>query len=804
MARIRTLIFDDTARLCTMLHAQDGVLLCPDNHCAQLARSAAAGAQALTFQQVWTRLDEQYCGSVRALNKAALSAWLAPHIDDIPALRHVTGSSAVSQLATHLMEIDLAGPHLYQPQGEIEAAMQELRQRLAQADLATSPGYSHLLADQAHDLDLGSVQVHVQGTRLDPAQWSLLRGLSSRHEVTVYALDPLMRGDYDTHTQDMRTGHLSSTLDADDLYADAQASYIIAHNESDSAAQEARRLIQEGHTHEQLLIVVPNVAAWGAHMQAAAERYCLPLYMHQGVRARDTAITSLMLALAQKPTGPQREQLLSHYSSVGITRSQIQALSENGAARIRDIYELGHTLHERSVHAQHAPSKLTEAWLQSLHQTLSWLPEGCDPVHVLEGVSAAGVLVGDPAGIELVSYEQAPDRCVHTALYCGLSADAWPSHETSPFAGAQADERLPHLRAPAHLDTLAKALTCTQQQIYIRSAHSSNGEPASPSLMWLRLQKKLPAQPRVDTDLSYTSDRHVLRARARRQESGHPLIDEALSRMHRDTLPSGHLQGRHTRYSVTELELFLSCPYGWFVKHVLRPSSQHTDPAAARGQWLHELCAGVFAPDVLPTARIDRLHVLWEEAEQRRQELLSGAQDTVYLQRMRNMIERYGPQDWPWKEHHVEVDLEGAILPAVPHATICGRADRVDSAGPGLLVIDYKNRRSLQRPADSKTVTSLQDTLYPLLAQHQFSQPAAGMLYVSIYHQDHAGLLAQRIAGLDNGKVSFDLLPTLTERAQDAATDAILRIEAGDVTQIGTGCSAWCPHRMLSQTGQGR
>lgn len=219
-------------------------------------------------------------------------------------------------------------------------------------------------------------------------------------------------------------------------------------------------------------------------------------------------------------------------------------------------------------------------------------------------------------------------------------------------------------------------------------------------------------------------------------------------------------------YSVTELESFLRCPLGWFVRYRISPR-RPLAPEAEEGLMLHRSLEEAFGgnPEVL-----EELPPEWQE-------------------RMAQIFLRYG-EEWPAEERFLEVPLEMTVPVDDGEITLRGRADCIDFLEGGLLLLDWK--RGSPRIEDS-----LQAALYPLMAAERFEKEPLGFLFVSLQKGEHHGLLAREIAGINapRGWKSF------SQKATAKALGAIQSIEAGEWKQRGSRCPDWCPHYLLSRTG---
>lgn len=487
------------------------------------------------------------------------------------------------------------------------------------------------------------------------------------------------------------------------------------------------------------------------------------------VAAHDLAVASALTALAAC-TDPQQLRQAAHLHAATLTEADALPLLESDSVSDQLVL-LG-----RQLLARHGGRDEAD-WIEALSERLqgSRLPAGQQLAQLVGSTCTQARLHGSPDGIALASMSEAASLDSDLLVICGLEAGMYPPQQQTGAFGA----------APARdWRTTARALTgAAPQLVFMRRAASA------PSSLWTEWAVDEP-------ELMHAahSPRSRLRLAAQRGALGGEMLDAALALSTPFALPTGHFAGERNVFDVTELEQMLRCPAGWFVRYVLRPHGETQTLGARRGQLVHEALAHAMAASA--SERLAVLEARWLASAS---ELMGDVHARAYLNRMRSVIERYAGADWPWDEHRLEITLEGAILPALPDVHVRGRLDRLDLGAPGPLVIDYKNRRGVQRPTLGSSQHELQGSLYPLLAENSFGQPAAGMIYISIFHGAHAGISRSELPGMDNARIA-PILDAVAQQAIDQASEAIERIQQGDVYEVGTACPAWCPHRLLSDT----
>ncbi|HTU13646.1 MAG TPA: PD-(D/E)XK nuclease family protein [Solirubrobacterales bacterium] len=205
-------------------------------------------------------------------------------------------------------------------------------------------------------------------------------------------------------------------------------------------------------------------------------------------------------------------------------------------------------------------------------------------------------------------------------------------------------------------------------------------------------------------------------------------------------------------FSATAIELFLSCPYRWFIERVLRPGRFGPEPEAiARGNLIHGVLAALYAahPGELP--RPENLTEWSGEVEPQvnafaeSPEVNLGSDSpghriirrqavdsiTAYLAKE---AERESPGFIPWEmEAEFALEMEGGW-------TLRGSIDRIDTSGAdGIgagrrgIVIDYKTgKSSVKTRAQIQREKKVQLQLYMHAMRKTWGiEPTAG-LYVPI------------------------------------------------------------------------
>jgi len=288
------------------------------------------------------------------------------------------------------------------------------------------------------------------------------------------------------------------------------------------------------------------------------------------------------------------------------------------------------------------------------------------------------------------------------------------------------------------------------------------------------------------------------------------------------------LVGSNTTFSATAIELFLSCPYRWFIERVLRPKRFGPDPEPmARGNLVHGVLAEIYGrhPHSLPrpedlaewTGQVES--IVDEIAKQPGVSLGSdSAAHRVLRRKAANSISAFLKQESERESPgFLPLELEGKFgmgensRPALEFDgwSLRGSIDRIDasgSAGTGVgqrgIVLDYKTGKSSAKAwAKIKREKKVQLQLYMQAIKVLWKvEPTAG-LYVPIaggtsairgvvdsgFAEDVADLNAQR----------YDREEEFAEAITDAielSTEAVRKMLAGQIEHDPNTCPNHLTH----------
>ena len=248
-----------------------------------------------------------------------------------------------------------------------------------------------------------------------------------------------------------------------------------------------------------------------------------------------------------------------------------------------------------------------------------------------------------------------------------------------------------------------------------------------------------------------------------------------------------------------EVELYVGCPYRWFVQRRLRPRAADAEiDAMAVGAATHQALAEFYrtwkaggrdritADSVDEALTVARRAVAAAIAEAPVPETLdeewrlASVEPAVLglVTRDADFLPEYAPKELEWSfgltEGDEPVDLGGV--------RVKGRADRIDVGPQGLVVIDYKRGHASSR-TDIGRDGLVQLQLYALAASSRMGLPVAGGLYRSLSSGSDRGFMASEVRGAFAGAdvVDPETMAEILDRAVDGARSAVAGMRSADI-----------------------
>jgi ATP-dependent helicase/DNAse subunit B len=277
---------------------------------------------------------------------------------------------------------------------------------------------------------------------------------------------------------------------------------------------------------------------------------------------------------------------------------------------------------------------------------------------------------------------------------------------------------------------------------------------------------------------------------------------------------------RRERFSASEIEAYLTCPYHWCVQRLVRAEElDERIDSAATGSLGHEIMSGFYerftavtgvervTPDTLQSALSIHEQVAGECLDRMpTRTAAEAAACRTIARRTRAVVERdatllpgFTPILHEWSfgltDGDAGEDLGGFYLG--------GRIDRIDSDGDRLVLTDYKSGMiSTEHGADKMLENCyVQLLLYASVASRRLGGEVAAVLYRPLRDAKPRGLV--RADAKSDAFVRTDVVEDATamsaqmDAARALAAEAVERMRAGDITPSPRGgtCPDYCAAR---------
>lgn len=761
-----------------------------------------------TLGELWRNLARQLEGLPREIFPAELEPQLARLVGDLPNLQALLETTTgLDMLGQHLEVIDRQADLDYQPCNETEEEIAELRDRMLGSGAVTSSALRSAIARRTKEITLPGPLMFSPLPEPSRQLGGLLKGLGRQNRIDLYLLgsEELCRLTLqeagmleETELVGKPAGWVNS-LWAPGTSSHAKASWYRSDDRLAAAVQLAGDFVGDGLETSEVAIVSADDISEDLAREATLQG--LPILIREAVTTRETAVGSTLLLLADlRLDDPYACRRAALETGLGDEDFQLLRRSKGQGEKLRALLDLG----ARIVRYHHQPGSplsydlgRSQAWLDGLRNVVGSLEaSGTEPWNIstiISGIRSPRLPRGERSGVKVLSPAEVSSYRLSALVFVGLDAGSYPPGRSgSPFVSEQLLRVCPALRPRDLRPEFASVLASAEQVALLRSA-TVRGQEKISSPFYLESTRAFQGE---ETLVPLKGGRYRARTEAARRQVKSREIERALEQAQRERIPENLGGSRPSDYSVTELETYLRCPYGWFVQSVLRPRTPG-GAAATEGSIIHgvmeELLGGAY-PD-----HLDRIEALPEVVERLADGRLPERDLPLIEGRLQRLLERYSGPTWPFEETMVEVPLRMAYDRNGDELVIRGRADRIDlmvdpdSGQRQLLVIDYKSNQP-PRPA-----LRLQPFLYPRMAAETLEAGIIGFTYLSVRSGRASAHLLQQVGVLEErggpgwgrGEV----------RALRSVREAVEKIEAGHWSEAGRNCPVWCPHRHLSETG---
>jgi len=436
---------------------------------------------------------------------------------------------------------------------------------------------------------------------------------------------------------------------------------------------------------------------------------------------------------------------------------------------------------------------------RSLTRTIDELSDSQNEVPLIEVIgalerSSVSTGSGNERAVQVTEAHRVRGRRFDTVVLMGLTGHEFASDRPTTLLTTLLRAFGEHGRADDRLieRMLFYTIVTRAQSRLILTRQSSNdrGEAVRASAFWDDVVDARPgveptfvaASDLADTAPSYARGRQGQRREAQKLERARaigPHVDPAVLE---DEL------GSH-EFSASEIELYLACPYRWFVSRALRPRElDRAVDARERGTYAHGLLRafyeqwnGVGHARVTPDS-LDGALLVFAETEASFRETHApktvGTAETLALTKAARWARGVVLDDADLLPGFEPVGHEVAFGRASGDAfefggvSMAGRIDRVEKGPAGVLAIDYKSSSSVMGVGSFATGGLVQATVYAAAASRILGLPSVGGVYRSLRTLSVRGFWREGAVELGGRGAAADALD------DDAVLEEFARAEA--------------------------
>lgn len=272
-------------------------------------------------------------------------------------------------------------------------------------------------------------------------------------------------------------------------------------------------------------------------------------------------------------------------------------------------------------------------------------------------------------------------------------------------------------------------------------------------------------------------------------------------------------------YSITELERYHACPYGWFYDRVVSPRGlDEVLDARNLGLCAHRLAADFYrafreavGPRVTPENLGEALRLfdkVAEESDSQRAVRPVGLAEELAADSAREWVRALVAQDATALEGFAPIAEEWRFGTAAdrPFAfegvKLKGAIDRIDAGDEGLVVVDYKSKADVPGHGSFERYGLLQAVVYAEAAQELLGKRTVAFLYRSLPTGRMRGFWDAETSVRAHSRDAVDgqARGQLRDWAAAAVAAAVKGIEAGDISRRPrTGACEWCGARTFCE-----
>lgn len=669
----------------------------------------------------------------------------------------------------------------------VECGVEQLREALAERGLLSPGGWRAHLARRSKEIRLVRPLVLLPQDLSDPAVSGMIKGLGTRQSIDVIGLSPAsgeaawceasrLGAAWGTDAPTL----VSSRTDAIGAFGSSHPGeggmeLVAAGDELDASLGVVEAWLAAGVPPSDIALVAPLPWMALSGIEERAQRRRIPI---TGLVRAEVSGSPLGAAAAAVVADPDDPAARTRAETAGASPPLLRALctATDGPGRALALARLLQEAALRPGAGALAARDLHLAeGLAAAAAEASELEPQPSAFEIVTSARGRPRVVGHADGVAVVGYSQAVGLGRTHLVLTGLAAGSWPPRfHPTPFASPDLIAKAPGLGPRDLRSEFAACLCAADHAVLVREARDGFGRERAPSVFWVAAE--------------------AAGATSRPSPEGHARLPrKAPSETQRRSEQARIAVAERRRFSVEELGSYLRCPRGWFAEYVLpRPPA---DPEAGKGEAAHAALAAAFHPaladdtDVKGRSEIARAVLI----ERERVGEISAADIALLYGRCRGVIERYSPPLWPFRT--VAVERYCALPTKDGTALVTGRIDRVDENEHGAIVIDYKLNREPKMQSFGALVRDPQATLYSLMVHRRLKLNPLGMLFVSLSHAEHDGLVATDHPSW--GPLARREHDLLWKKGTGFVMEAIEGMRAGRIER-SQFCRRECPCRRLS------
>lgn len=725
-------------------------------------------------------IDEE----VLPLIRAAAFKTKNPELEKLAAHR-----SGFKPLLNHLIQIERVADLDYAPVSDLEKSINQIRQELIDIGKTTLAAQQSQIARMSQDIVLENREIIFAPLPDYTMQiGGLIKGLSRNNQVSVFQLSKNFRDDmFDFTGLDISRAVVDSSPGRSVYFKND-----LSMTRKDQVKKGLAQISTWQKEGKKAAIVVPDLKAWLQDIVIWANSFSIDLFYRDFQESGGFSLSRFLIYLEQNFDNYYKPGLKEDIEfflpevvdQINLDNIEID-LKKEGIDRLRLLIEIGKYL-DIDFKAR--------SWLERLgriaddleNANLGLVGQSIETILLDTGLPLR--IRGRPESSLLVNYQDIAQVDIDAAVFIGFDQSGFNLNPAKTFVSPALARKMPKLIESTANMIIDQAILAPREALLLR------GEALS-----LPIEREIVSKTFLSDDLKIGQKPKI--------------ASDTLIRLERDLVLEPDLKDS---YSVSELEAYLRCPRGWFVKYRLNakiPSSKQ----AKLGELRHFVLEKIGSESVID---------LIDQFKEKNNIQLSSGEYANLCQGLLLTSEFFHSPDWPFEVTEKEVFIEESYpIDFEKSIKIKGKADRVDWSENKFLLTDFKS----SVPIEAKKL--LQIDLYPelirlrslgnilsemnldyLLSEEPESQSDAdsldaarsslpvciGSIYFSVPNQKISGYLEnQDMRDLFLQKPSPHFKPANPHFLREKIK-SILEGMANPDTYLGLSCSSrYCAHNFL-------